>query len=95
MGNQTWKFLITAGLLVELAIAMNLDSWQVYRVEAQKAEQAQRQLREAQQARLRILEQSARLESPGGMEEMARSMGFRKEGEIPLSETPEKPQPTP
>ncbi len=95
MSPHSATLLIALALLIELAIALNLDSWQVYRAEAQKAERARRELEEAQEARLRFLEQGAYLESPGGMEEKARSLGFRKEGEVSLPGATGEPQPTP
>ncbi|MEM4409661.1 MAG: hypothetical protein QXI19_13060 [Candidatus Caldarchaeum sp.] len=76
--------MLVALLLVELAIAINLDSWQVYRAETQKAQLVKHRLEQAHQEKLRLLEELGRLQSPGGMEEAARGLGFRKQGEMPL-----------
>ena len=68
-----------------LGLALSLEPWQKFREEAEESARVQAETRKAEQQRGELLQESAELESPYGMEEQARGKGYRKPNERPLS----------
>ncbi len=71
-------------LAIGTGVALSIKPWEAYRVQKKKADQAQAEMRSAEQEKAELVRQKARFESPIGKEELARERGYRKPNEQPV-----------
>lgn len=76
-------FTLLAG--IALGSYCSLDSWSEYKAKSQELNKARREYRNVARQRTDLLTKVARLETPYGLEQEARQLGFRKRGEVQLT----------
>lgn len=69
---------------VTLGLFLSRQPWQVYKEQKAISDKAQQEMRAAEQDRAKNIRDGAALQSPLGLEEAARSRGYRKSNEKPL-----------
>jgi len=72
-------FVAAAGL----GIYLSRGPWLAYRQQKLKADTATREMMKSEEQKSELLQQQAKFGSPIGQEELARGIGYRKEGEVP------------
>lgn len=82
--NKRITFLAIVGISMAVAAFATRDDWSMMRDQRNAAKAAEDQRQAAEAKRAELTEKRARLETPAGQEELARSMGYRKPGEKPL-----------
>lgn len=68
-----------------LAGACSVKPWQKFRTQLALRDEALAESKEIERQRVDLLSRNARLDSPFGMEEQARRLGYRKPYERPLA----------
>lgn len=76
--------LIGAALVIGGAVYLNRGTIDIYAEQKQIQRDSDARMKAAESERARLLMEKARLESPAGKEELARKMGFKQPGEVPL-----------
>jgi hypothetical protein len=75
-------------LIVVLAVVTGIYAsrkpWMVYREQQQRANEATREMNDAEKSREELQRQAASLDSPLGRETLARKIGYSKQGETPV-----------
>lgn len=87
MKKSTLMNLGLALLAVLVGLGLSVRPWKVYFDERDRTAQYKSQMRNAENRRIDLIKEKARLEMPMGREEAARNMGFTKPDEKPV-ETP-------
>lgn len=83
MSRQGWTlFTVVAAVLVGAGFSMK--PWKALKTQWKESESAVKETRVLEQQRSDLIRENARLDSPFGMEEQAREMGYRKPYERPL-----------
>jgi len=81
--NLLWLSL--CGLLaIACGVALSLRPWQLYREQRLRSNEAVHQMRKAESDKVALLRQESRFASPAGKEELARSRGYSRPGEVQL-----------
>lgn len=75
---------LCALLAVACGVALSLRPWQLYREQRLRSNEAVQQMRQAEAEKVDLLRQEARFASPAGKEELARSRGYSRPGEVQL-----------
>ena len=88
MKRRTVWTLCVVVAAIATGLALSWGPWWDYREQSLKRQQALAEKREAQAERAELLGQKARYETPVGKEELARSRGYVRPGEVPLEVTP-------
>lgn len=73
---------------IATGLALSWRPWWDFREHEVKRQQAVAEKRAAQAERSELLGQKARIETPVGKEELARSRGYVRPGEVPLEVAP-------
>lgn len=69
---------------IGVGVGLSLKPWQVYREQRRLADDAVREMRQAEGKKIELTKQRAKAESSIGREELARKQGYRKPNETPL-----------
>ncbi len=73
------------GAAVALGLYLSLQPWRVYQQQKGIARAKETELRDVERRRVEDLKQEARFGGPLGTEELARTQGYRKPGEVPVT----------
>ncbi len=77
---------IVFGVAIALCIAiyLNRGTIDIFAEQKQIQKDSNERMKNAEAERARLLMEKAKIESPSGKEELARKMGYKQNGEIPL-----------
>ena len=78
-----WSVL-TVCFAVAVGLAISHEPWQEYQKMRQESHNTVEEARKIERERAALLHENARLDSPAGMEEIARERGYRPADEKPL-----------
>lgn len=73
-------------LAVGVGLALSHRPWEVYFDQRRATDERLADMSRAEESRTELTRQKARLDSRSGREELARSQGFRRPGEVPPEE---------
>ena len=85
------KTLVSVAFVVaaaSLGFYLSRDPWVAYHEQKLKADSATKDMMKAESAKNELLERKAKIESPAGREQLARGLGYVKDGEKPLTTEP-------
>jgi cell division protein FtsB len=85
MRKRTGLNILVIALAIAFGLYLSRKPWTVYHEQQQKANQATREMHEAEKSREELLKQAASIESPLGRETAVRKAGYTKPGETPAS----------
>ena len=83
MSRQGWT-LVTVVAAVLCGTGFSMKPWKALRAQWQESESAVSETKALEKQRSELIRDNARLDSPYGLEEQAREMGYRKPYERPL-----------
>lgn len=83
MKRLGWS-LLTITLAVATGVAISHEPWQNFQKMRQESQNAVNEARAIERERAELLHENARLDSPLGMEEIARQRGYRPADEKPF-----------
>lgn len=81
--NRAMNIALVAGAML-VGAGLSVRPWKVYQQQKARTAEYQKQMREAEQRRVDLTREKAKIDSPLGMEQAAREQGFIKPGEQPL-----------
>lgn len=77
-------FLLCGAIIVAGALYLNRGTIEIYSEQKQILQDSDARMKNAEAERARLLIEKARLESPAGKEELARKLGYKQAGEVPV-----------
>jgi hypothetical protein len=80
--------LIFFAMAAGLGVGLSIRPWKVYLEQRHATDLQVQQMREAERRELADMEKEARIGSTIGREVLARSAGYHRHGEVPLSQVP-------
>jgi hypothetical protein len=88
MSRKTLVSVAFVAAAASLGLFLSRTPWVAYREQKAKADAANKDMMKAESAKNELLERKAVVESPTGREQLARKLGYVKEGEKPLTTEP-------
>jgi hypothetical protein len=88
MSRKTLVSVAFVAAAASLGFFFSRTPWVAYREQKAKADAATKDMMKAESAKNELLERKAVVESPTGREQLARKLGYVKEGEKPLTTEP-------